>query len=87
MQVRRAGYKFSQVGGAFVTHYPHAESSSKKLWNDKEHDKREAVDAIFDEFNSWLLTLPDEQRVPLCPPVDDVGAVMGEVQKAHNAGA
>ena len=87
MQVRRAGYKFSQVGGAFVTHYPHAESSSKKLWNDKEHDKREAVDAIFDEFNSWLLTLPDEQRLPLCPPVDDVGAVMGEVQKAHNAGA
>lgn len=84
MQVRRAGYLFAQVGGAFVVHYPHADSESKKLWNNRSSVKRETVDAIFGNFSSWLLTLPDEQRLPLCPPADDVaGAVMDA--RAHAA--
>ena len=84
MQVRRKGYLFAQVGGTFVVHYPHADSQSKKLWNNKSRAKREAVDAIFANFSSWLLKLPDEQRLPLCPPANDVaGAVMNAVHKAH----
>jgi len=82
MQVRRAGYLFAQVGGAFVVHYPHADSTSKKLWNNKSRDKRDAVDAIFSDFSSWLLTLPDEQRLPLCLTADDV---MDVVHIAHAA--
>lgn len=84
MHLRRAGYAFSQVGGAFVTHYPHADSKSKKLWNNDSNAKRDTVDALFANFTSWLLTLPDEQRLPLCPPVDDV---TGAVMKARAAAA
>lgn len=77
MHLRRAGYSFSQVGGAFLTHYPHADSKSKKVWNSNGRVKRDTVDALFGNFTSWLLTLPDEQRMPLCPAAgDEAGAVM-----------
>eukprot|EP00957_Ditylum_brightwellii_P192204 14630903-Ditylum_brightwellii.AAC.1 len=33
MQLRQTGYKFAQLGGAFVIHYPHLDSSSRLEWN------------------------------------------------------
>jgi hypothetical protein len=84
MHLRCAGYVFSQVGGAFLVHYPHRESNSKKLWAKKSGIKREAVDAMFGDFRSWLLTLPDEQRLHLCPPYHDTtDAVMGAVHTSQ----
>jgi hypothetical protein len=40
MQMRRSGYLFSQVGGAFVVHYPHLSSATRNAWNHgkKKHD-------------------------------------------------
>ena len=35
LQLRHAGYAFTQVGGVFVVHFPHEESTSKSIW--KEH--------------------------------------------------
>lgn len=35
MQLRRAGYLFSQLGGAFLVHYPHLDSKSRLEWNKK----------------------------------------------------
>lgn len=67
MHLRRAGYAFAQVGGAFLVHYPHRESDSKKLWAKKTGIKRVEVESIFGNFSSWLNTLPNEERLPLCP--------------------
>jgi hypothetical protein len=33
MQLRRVGYKFSQIGGGFLVHYPHLDSKSRLEWN------------------------------------------------------
>ena len=33
MQLRRSGYDFAQVGGAFVCHYPHFRSKAKLSWD------------------------------------------------------
>ena len=38
MQLRRVGYKFSQVGGAFLVHYPHLDSKSRLEWNKRPID-------------------------------------------------
>lgn len=35
MQLRRAGYLFTQLGGAFLIHYPHLDSKSRLEWNKK----------------------------------------------------
>jgi hypothetical protein len=35
MQLRRSGYQFSQLGGAFLVHYPHLDSKSREEWNKK----------------------------------------------------
>ena len=35
MQLRRTGYLFSQLGGAFLVHYPHLDSPSRIEWNKK----------------------------------------------------
>lgn len=35
MQLRRVGYKFTQIGGAFLVHYPHLDSTSRLEWNKK----------------------------------------------------
>ncbi|KAI2492307.1 Glycosyl-transferase for dystroglycan [Fragilaria crotonensis] len=32
MQLRREGYVFSQLGGAYVVHYPHLDSASRMEW-------------------------------------------------------
>ena len=34
MHLRHVGYKFSQLGGAFVVHYPHLDSPSRMEWNE-----------------------------------------------------
>ena len=34
MQLIRRGYTLSQVGGAFLCHYPHLESSARQAWNE-----------------------------------------------------
>ena len=33
MQLVRSGYTFSQLGGAFLVHYPHLDSQSRQRWN------------------------------------------------------
>lgn len=35
MQLRRTGYLFSQLGGAFFVHYPHLDSKAREEWNKK----------------------------------------------------
>lgn len=50
-----------------MVHYPHRESDSKKMWAKKKGDKRAELEALFGNFKSWLNTLPDEERLPLCP--------------------
>ena len=35
MQLRRGGYQFSQLGEAFLIHYPHLDSKSRLEWNKK----------------------------------------------------
>ena len=35
MQLRRSGYLFSQIGGAFLAHYPHLESKARIEWSKK----------------------------------------------------
>ncbi|KAL7446751.1 hypothetical protein ACHAXM_011609 [Skeletonema potamos] len=35
MQLRRSGYMFSQLGEAFLVHYPHLDSKSRMEWNKK----------------------------------------------------
>jgi hypothetical protein len=34
MQVIRRGYRLSQVGGAYLVHYPHLDSTSRQVWNE-----------------------------------------------------
>jgi hypothetical protein len=38
MQLRRVGYKFSQIGGAFLVHYPHLDSKAREEWNKRPED-------------------------------------------------
>jgi hypothetical protein len=33
MQLRKVGYKFTQIGGAFLVHFPHYESKAREEWN------------------------------------------------------
>ena len=35
MQLRRAGYLFSQLGGVFLVHYPHLPSKARAEWEKK----------------------------------------------------
>lgn len=34
MHMRRSGYQFSQIGGAYVVHYPHRESKARGVWDE-----------------------------------------------------
>jgi Glycosyl-transferase for dystroglycan len=86
MHMRWAGYKFSQLGGAYLVHYPHLDSKSRMEWNvsPKQHArmnedqssedwaayKRGRVDATFVDFRTWL-----QRDVP-----DET-----KVPKCHNA--
>jgi hypothetical protein len=57
MQLRRAGYQFSQLGGAFLVHYPHLDSKSREEWNKKPdllHEKPlDALDGEDKEQIDW----------------------------------
>jgi len=67
MQLRRAGYKFTQIGGVFVVHYPHLDSRSKIVWNKKLSKKRIQNDEIFIKFRSWLRkNIKNKSRTKLC---------------------
>lgn len=70
MQLRRTGYQFMQLGGAFVVHYPHLDSTARMHWNggqdgaqlpkprdpaiDLSTFKRGQIDATFVAFREWL---------------------------------
>lgn len=41
MQLRRAGFIFSQLGGAFLVHYPHLDSNSRLEWNKTPKEMKE----------------------------------------------
>eukprot|EP00986_Skeletonema_menzelii_P016279 scaffold14150_cov118-Skeletonema_menzelii.AAC.2 len=45
MQLRRSGYQFSQLGEAFLVHYPHLDSQSRLEWNKKPKELQK-VDSI-----------------------------------------
>lgn len=70
MQLRRYGYKLFQIGGAFVVHYPHLESTARLHWNGGANGellqkpnhslvnlsayKRGQIDETFVKFRTWL---------------------------------
>jgi hypothetical protein len=72
MQLRRVGYKFLQIGGAFLIHYPHSASKSRLEWEradniDWGQRKRARVDALFLDFKKWLyVKVEDRLRTPMC---------------------
>ena len=45
MQLRRTGYDFAQLGGAFAVHSPHGPSEARKSWNSKAESNLTNVDA------------------------------------------
>jgi hypothetical protein len=45
MHMRRSGYQFSQLGGAFVVHYPHLDSTSRMTWNEGPEEMEAHKDA------------------------------------------
>jgi len=45
MQLRRMGYMFRQIGGAFVVHYPHLDSPSRQKWNEAPEQLRPVWDS------------------------------------------
>ncbi len=77
MQVIASGYIFSQVGGAYLVHYPHLDSASRQLWNgkletdspekDKSHkmedSKRGQIDKLFVDFKNWLDSAIDSEEL------------------------
>jgi len=79
MQVIASGFIFSQVGGAYLLHYPHLDSSSRQHWNNGDKNnklkgyKRGQVDKLYFAFKTWLKeTIPVEQkRVSLCEDAQD----------------
>ncbi|KAK1748357.1 glycosyltransferase [Skeletonema marinoi] len=77
MQLRRSGYQFSQLGEAFLVHYPHLDSKSRldgirnqrscKSNIDLLSYKRARVDALFLDYKDWLRdNVTDSSRVPMC---------------------
>jgi hypothetical protein len=81
MQLRRAGYRLSQLGGSFVVHYPHLDSKARMHWNGGEGGvqmkkptdtdlakfKRGQIDQTFSQFRSWLTeNVPDETVLDKC---------------------
>lgn len=78
MQVIASGYVFSQLGGAYLVHYPHLDSASRQVWNHKtetnspgdnnpkekkESSKRGQIDKLFVDFKTWLDTTIDSKTV------------------------
>ena len=79
MQLRRTGYQLMQLGGAFLVHYPHLESSARIYWNggkdgaplpkpknpsvDLSTYKRGQVDVTFVAFREWLFRSVPDQAI------------------------
>ncbi|KAL7581558.1 hypothetical protein ACA910_022121 [Epithemia clementina (nom. ined.)] len=40
MHLRRLGWRFWQIGGAFLVHYPHLDSPTRQLWNGGKNGRR-----------------------------------------------
>lgn len=66
VHLRYAGWSFSVLGGAFITHFPHAKSSSRMDWEYGSH--RDEMNVLFKKFMQELQDrYPDEQKaVHLC---------------------
>jgi hypothetical protein len=87
MQLVHSGYAFWQLGGSFLVHYPHLDSSARLLWNGGPHGKqlskpepgsiiadykRAQTDQTFVEFRNWLNDeIPDKTRIPKCDEAMD----------------
>jgi hypothetical protein len=69
MQVRRTGYKFFQIGEAFLIHLPHEKSAASLQWS---KSRRKAPDLlpvkqIADAFHEWMaVNVPDTSQIPHC---------------------
>lgn len=66
MHLHRRGYKLSQIGGAFVIHYPHKLDEWKKKKTLMSDVRQERFETIFGSFKSFLKGLPNEESVPFC---------------------
>jgi hypothetical protein len=99
MHMRRTGYTFSQLGGAYLVHYPHLDSKSRMEWNESPLEghalnevqqadwaayKRGRVDAVFVDFRTWLQrAVPDETVVPKCHDAEDDDARLWIHRSSH----
>lgn len=82
LHIRRLGYRLQQVGGCFVTHFPHMSSQAQLEW-EKQPDTessginllkylRGRTDTTFLEFKKWLETnVEDASRVTVCEDFND----------------
>lgn len=81
--INNRGFRFSVLPpGAFLVHFPHAPSQSKKSWLGGHHHNgnngnarpvshRERMDALYDHFLSWAMqerAARAGDMVRLCPP-------------------
>ena len=81
MQLIKSDYIFSQVGGAYLLHYPHLDSASRQVWNGPKTDspitiklqtKRANIDKLFVQFKDWLdNTIENQQRLEACEDAQD----------------
>ena len=81
MQVIASGYIFSQVGGAYLVHYPHLDSASRQVWNGaakntaspilKKESKRGRIDELFVDFKKWLEETIDSASMKRLNACDD----------------
>ena len=72
MHMRKVGYTFFQLGGAYVVHYPHLDSPSRMNWNNG--GARAEIDALFVTFRQWLqqeITDSSITQVPKCQDAED----------------
>ena len=92
VHLRRVGYRLQQIGGSFITHFPHVSSSSKLEWEKlpkaNEESSKQAIvkylrgrtDKTFWEFKRWLdVNVDDAARTEKCDDyVDDEDSLWSE---------
>ena len=78
MHLRRVGYRLQQLGGSFITHFPHQSSMAKmEVENGQDMNEHAAVDLndhvrartdrALKEFSQWLhLNVDEASRVDKC---------------------
>ncbi len=81
LHLRRLGYRLQQIGGSFVTHFPHLSSPAKLEWKnaplrdgeiDLTRHLRGWTDNSFVEFSNWLeANVPDYSRLGRCEGFGD----------------